>query len=553
MSDIKSWFSVAGSNSAASPNGAPELMARSGVNDTIREAMASVKRFYDDPGLRRPFEDYTFARSSGTQFTLTNATIESNAASLMEAGQRIKMIGVGADAGKIWEGFVSDTPAVPTYSAPVTTFHVAWVLADSEDIVGPTVVPAYLEVGTKELGQAAWYDVGTAAGKIPTYDSLDPHVIKTEAALDVGFLGTETREDIAMAGARGRLNTNGGFDFWQRGNSFTSTTAYTNDDDEVCADNWTMIADGNDMIDVSKDTSVFPSTAPVKSSLKVEAGGAATSNQKHGIITFIESLDGLDVSLAGGTKTVSLSFWAKVGAVVGVSAIRAYVLNIKNTIPTTSPVATWANGSTGNVVFTATDWELPSGGDVDPFLAVTLAGSWTEYKIEGIELDQSGAGGGGIAIAFIVDDAAFSAGASWHIAGVQLVRGSKALPFIRIPMATEFTQCQRYFESTFDEELQRPAHAGGNAHALMAHANDQGDFGADWRFSAPKFKLPTLATYNPRVAAPSTGNWDDGTADRAVSSSEITRKGVHILCTTGTVDIVHRIGAVAHANVWGSD
>ena len=46
MSDIESgtYSETAGGNNAAPPNGAPEGMAPSGVNDTIREIMAAIKR-----------------------------------------------------------------------------------------------------------------------------------------------------------------------------------------------------------------------------------------------------------------------------------------------------------------------------------------------------------------------------------------------------------------------------------------------------------------------------------------------------------------------------
>src|SRR5689334_6705948 len=46
MSDLEStsFSEVAANNNAASPNGAPEGMAPSGVNDTIHEVMAPVKR-----------------------------------------------------------------------------------------------------------------------------------------------------------------------------------------------------------------------------------------------------------------------------------------------------------------------------------------------------------------------------------------------------------------------------------------------------------------------------------------------------------------------------
>jgi len=50
MSDVSTWSTTAGSNNLASPNGFPENMAPSGVNDSCREVMAATKRFYDTLG-----------------------------------------------------------------------------------------------------------------------------------------------------------------------------------------------------------------------------------------------------------------------------------------------------------------------------------------------------------------------------------------------------------------------------------------------------------------------------------------------------------------------
>ena len=49
MSDIEtsSWSEAAASNNAAPPNGMPEGMAPSGVNDSGREIMAAIKREWD--------------------------------------------------------------------------------------------------------------------------------------------------------------------------------------------------------------------------------------------------------------------------------------------------------------------------------------------------------------------------------------------------------------------------------------------------------------------------------------------------------------------------
>jgi hypothetical protein len=48
MSNVSQWNVSAGSNNAAPPNGAPEGWAPSAVNDTVREVMAALARWYSD-------------------------------------------------------------------------------------------------------------------------------------------------------------------------------------------------------------------------------------------------------------------------------------------------------------------------------------------------------------------------------------------------------------------------------------------------------------------------------------------------------------------------
>lgn len=44
---VSSWSTTPASNNSAPPNGAPEGMAPSAVNDTMRQIMADVRTFYD--------------------------------------------------------------------------------------------------------------------------------------------------------------------------------------------------------------------------------------------------------------------------------------------------------------------------------------------------------------------------------------------------------------------------------------------------------------------------------------------------------------------------
>ena len=48
MAEIKDYSVTADDNNSASPNGMPENMAPSGVNNSWRESFARVKRWYED-------------------------------------------------------------------------------------------------------------------------------------------------------------------------------------------------------------------------------------------------------------------------------------------------------------------------------------------------------------------------------------------------------------------------------------------------------------------------------------------------------------------------
>ena len=86
MSNIEKWSTAAGSNNQASPDGFPENMLPSGVNDAAREVMAAIRRWYDDADWRN-FDD-TPSYASDTSFTLTG-----DQTSIYHAGRRVKVLG----------------------------------------------------------------------------------------------------------------------------------------------------------------------------------------------------------------------------------------------------------------------------------------------------------------------------------------------------------------------------------------------------------------------------------------------------------------------------
>ena len=75
MSEIQSWSTTAASNNSASPDGWPENMAPSGINNSARENMAAIRRLYGD------WNGALASGGSGNAYTLSpNRTISAYAA-----------------------------------------------------------------------------------------------------------------------------------------------------------------------------------------------------------------------------------------------------------------------------------------------------------------------------------------------------------------------------------------------------------------------------------------------------------------------------------------
>ena len=112
MSKISTWSTTASSNNSASPDGWPESMLPSGVNNSAREGMASTRYAWNDKEwfiLGDGDGSTTFTRASST-----SVTVSSDITSSHHVGRRIKIYAsnTGTIYGKI---------ATSSYSAPNTT------------------------------------------------------------------------------------------------------------------------------------------------------------------------------------------------------------------------------------------------------------------------------------------------------------------------------------------------------------------------------------------------------------------------------------------------
>ncbi len=121
MTDIKSWSTTASQNIDAVPNGFPEGMAPSGVNDAAREVMAAVRRQWNDA----QWFDYgdggkagTYAFVSANQFKVVSSPAM-DVTGEYHIGRRVKV--TASTPGTIY-----GTITASSFSSPDTTVTVAF-------------------------------------------------------------------------------------------------------------------------------------------------------------------------------------------------------------------------------------------------------------------------------------------------------------------------------------------------------------------------------------------------------------------------------------------
>jgi len=180
---------------------------------------------------------------------------------------------------------------------------------------------------------------------------------------------------------------NGGFDIWQRGESFT-TNGFT-------SDRWSI---GTSSI-ISGNSLDIPSDEGLTYSNRMEGNNTGTLFLSQKIENGINLLK---------NKVATLSFWQK-------SSLNNTINNI------------YMLGEGGGVLSIAS--------------SVQLSDTWTKYSYT-FTIDDSFPVGGYLNVRFD-----FTASSSVeYIAGVQLEEGSVATPFEQRPIGLELSLCQRYYQ-----------------------------------------------------------------------------------------------------------
>ena len=287
------------------------------------------------------------------------------------------------------------------------------------------------------------------------------------------------------------LLINGDFRIVQRGaGPFTSATTPANNDDTYLLDNWILLSDGNDIVDVSQVATPVPTGAYSAIALDVE-----TANKKFGILQILEARDA--VALIGGVG--SLSFSARVTN-SSIANIRAAILSWSSTAdsPTSDVVSAWnAAGSDPTLVANWTYENTPSS------LAMTT--SYQDFQIENINIDTASTTN--VAVFLWCDDVTTTVGDFLYISKVKLEAYKASTAWVETNYQEEWNKATRHFERVTTE--------AGNGYFCPCYSVTTDIIRGGVKFQ-PKRITPTLS-----MSAASTWAAEVGGANRLPSTVSV--------------------------------
>ncbi len=293
----------------------------------------------------------------------------------------------------------------------------------------------------------------------------------------------ETDIETASGNKPRNLLINPSFELGQRDSSFTAATTFLNSDDTYLSDRWILLSDGNDIVDVTHQSSGGVSGEDPYVRFDVE-----TISKKFGYLQVIENKNCRQV--LGGK--VSFSFEARVSDATKLSDIRAVVLSWTSSadVVTSDVVSTW--NSEGAVITPIADW---TAENVATDLGVTS--TWTRFTIEDIDIDTASAAN--VAVFIYSNDVATNdtLGTLFEMTKVQVEPGAVATPFDHRDISEDVAFAQRYFCKTYNIGTV-PGTVTNNGTMIAASAStNSAPSSRPWRFPVDMRALPTIIFYSP--------------------------------------------------------
>lgn len=286
-----------------------------------------------------------------------------------------------------------------------------------------------LQEGIPEYSTDTEYHQNSIVKKVGTYELYGSITNNNQGNALTDATNWQFLTDLSAKQAGENLIINGQGLIAHRGTSFTSATTPSNSDDTYLLDRMLLLSDGNDIVDVSQETTEVPQGA--YSSIKFDV---ETANKQFAYCQILEAKDA--ARIIGGTA--SLSFKAKKGGSnATLETLRAAIISWDSTADTVTSdvIGTWAGAGTNPTL--ATNWtyeNTPSD--------LTLTTSFQTFKIENISIDTASAKN--VAVLIWCDDTDATVGDLAYIGDIKLEEGSRSTPYEFENYSQVLHKCNRY-------------------------------------------------------------------------------------------------------------
>lgn len=284
------------------------------------------------------------------------------------------------------------------------------------------------------------------------------------------------------ANVNDNLLINGDMSVWQRDVTFNSSSNFKNSNLEYTADAWMLLSDTNNVISITKDTTLFSN--PTFSGQNAMRWTIVNTGHKAGHVQFMEANDYYQI--AG--QTVSFSFAAKG---TNIANLRVAVLtwtgaaNILND----NIISAW--GAVGVNPTFAADWNVNANSG-----NFALGSSMTRFKLENISLNTPS--GNNLAVFFWMDDTAAIVGATATITDLKLEVGTSCTRFCPMSYDSNIKKCLRRFKKdlAIDTPVFTPTIESSSSVFVYSTAtvDDQAAY-MNVRFDTPMLRNPTVVMY----------------------------------------------------------
>lgn len=297
--------------------------------------------------------------------------------------------------------------------------------------------------GTKKLVNTttdpdAFASAEAAAEAVLAAEFPDPAVANNFLQRNLGNTAYESKTAQAVADIlnpllTGRINKaiNGAMMVSQRGIAFV---AGANNDGDYTLDRWYILSDGNDVIDVTQETSVIPTNGLYALAMDVE-----TINKKFGVGQIIEQEN--IIGLVG--NTVTLSFEAMVSSIAKLDNVKCAIISWDGTAdaPTHDFISAWGAEDTDPTLVANYTYE-----NVPVNLNLT-----TDYVKYSVTAAIDTASTKNIALFVWSDVTDTTLGDFLRVTNVQIEESSVATPFEQRSIGEEEALCKRYVRELIDQ------------------------------------------------------------------------------------------------------